>query len=322
MRSPGAPLYRVEGGFALPPGEAEWVNARSGRRLRVAKFAPAEARGSVVLSTGRTEPLEKYGEVISDLVTRGFAVLAHDWAGQGLSSRFGTDRMAGDVIGGADAFLGDFRDVLDAFMNELPEPRLAVAHSMGAALTALALAEGEGRFAGACLCAPMVQFAVGKLPFGVVQTVVGLAGLARFGTKLARQEVDPAKLDFEGNPLTHDRDRFARARALYQAHPELQLGAPTWRWLSFAVELRDRLLGDGAPERIACPVACLIAGDDSIVDGAAIERFASRLRQGSITRVPGAFHEILMERDEQRGAFFRVFDALAAEISARPGATK
>jgi lysophospholipase len=317
MRSPGAPLYRVEGGFSLPPGEAEWVQARSGRRLRVAKFVPSEPCGSVVLSTGRTEPLEKYGEVISDLVARGFTVLAHDWAGQGLSARFGSDRMAGDVIGGANAFLGDLRDLLDAFTSELPEPWLAVAHSMGAALTALALADGESRFAAACLCAPMVQFAVGKLPFGVVQTVVGLAGLARFGTKLAREEVDPAKLDFEGNPLTHDRERFARARALYAAHPELQLGAPTWRWLSFAVELRDRLLREGAPERIACPVACLIAGDDSIVDSAAIERFARRLPHGSITRVPGAFHEILMEQDEQRGVFFREFDALAARVTAR-----
>ena len=297
----------------LPAGDAEWVTARSGRRLRAAKFAPPESRGSVVLSTGRTEPLEKYGEVISDLVARGFTVLAHDWAGQGLSERFSADRMQGDVIGGANAFLGDFRDLLDAFEQDLPRPWFAVAHSMGAALTALALADGEARFAGACLCAPMIQFSVGKLPFGVVQTVVGLAGLARFGTKLARQEVDPAKAEFENNPLTHDRDRFARARALYQAHPDLQLGAPTWRWLSFAVELRDRLLREGAVERIACPVACVIAADDSIVDIAAIQRFASRLRNGSATLVPGSFHEILMERDEQRGVFFQVFDALVAK---------
>lgn len=297
----------------LPEGEAEWVNARSGRRLRAVRFAAAEPRGSVVLSTGRTEPLEKYGEVASDLVARGFSVLVHDWAGQGLSTRFAADRLHGDVVGGADAFLGDYRDVLDAFAPDLPRPWLAVAHSMGAALATLALSEGEERFAGACLCAPMIQFSVGKLPFPVIRAVVGLATLGGVGTALARQELDPAKLGFENNLLTHDRERFERARALYRAHPELQVGAPTWRWLSFAVELRERLLRDGAVERIACPVACVIPGDDRIVDGTAIRRFAARLRRGSTTVVPGAFHEILMERDEQRAAFFRVFDALADE---------
>jgi lysophospholipase len=315
MRSLGAPLHRVEGAFVLPEGQAEWVQARSGRRLRAATFRPAAPRGSVVLSTGRTEPLEKYGEVAAELVARGFVVLLHDWAGQGLSARFAENPLHGDVIGGVDAFLGDYQDVLDAFSSDLPRPWVAVAHSMGAALTALALSEGETRFASACLCAPMIQFSVGSLPFAAVRAVVALAARSGKSTKLARQEIDPAKLTFDNNPLTHDRERFARARALYQAHPELQLGAPTWRWLAFAVELRDRLVRQGTPERIACPVACLVAGEDSIVDRAAIARFAARLRQGSCTVIPGAFHEILMERDEQRAAFWRVFDRLTEKIS-------
>ena len=38
--------------------------------------------GKVVLSGGRTEPIEKYFEVIEDLTGRGFVVLAHDWRGR------------------------------------------------------------------------------------------------------------------------------------------------------------------------------------------------------------------------------------------------
>src|SRR5688500_3011687 len=80
LRREPSSLYRVEGGPFVPPGSAEWLFARSGRGLRVAKFLPAgSVRGSVVLSTGRTEPIEKYGEVAADLVSRGFAVLTHDW---------------------------------------------------------------------------------------------------------------------------------------------------------------------------------------------------------------------------------------------------
>jgi lysophospholipase len=44
-------------------------------------------RGSVVVSPGRSEPIEKYFEVVQDLLDRGFVVLVHDWRGQGLSHR-------------------------------------------------------------------------------------------------------------------------------------------------------------------------------------------------------------------------------------------
>src|SRR3954454_10989135 len=79
-----APLW-VDEALALR-GRADFFLARSGHRLRAARFAPPSTpRGSVILSTGRSEPIEKYGEVIGELLARGFVVLAHDWAGQGLS---------------------------------------------------------------------------------------------------------------------------------------------------------------------------------------------------------------------------------------------
>jgi lysophospholipase len=309
-----APLFRVTGGPELPDGTAEWVVARSGRRLRVALFTPTGTpRGSVVLSTGRTEQIEKYGEVARELVARGFVVLAHDWAGHGLSMRFAGDPLHCDVIGGTPALLTDFHDILDAFAPRLPGRWLAVAHSMGAALTALALTQGETRFAGAALSAPMVAFSVGKLPFWFIRLVVAGAASAAGETRLARKQADPAELAFEENLLTHDRTRFERTRALYRAHPELRLGEPTWRWLQFAVEIRERLVAPGAAERIRCPLVAVAACDDRIVDSAAIKSFAARVPRGRYVEVPGSFHEILMETDERRELFWQAFDRLADE---------
>ena len=178
-----APLFRVDAGPALPPGSAEWIEARSRRRLRAAFFEPnGVARGSVVLSPGRTEPIEKYGEVALELVQRDFAVLVHDWAGQGLSHRFQSDRLRGDIEGGCDAFLSDYADVIGAFARRLPRPWIAMGHSMGGALTALALSELAVRFDGAALCAPMVQFQIGRLPSGVAEVIVdGALRLRRDG---------------------------------------------------------------------------------------------------------------------------------------------
>jgi lysophospholipase len=309
-----APLYRVSGGPPLPDGAAEWLVARSGRRLRTARFGPPGApRGSVVVSTGRTEPIEKYGEVIGELVARGFVVLAHDWAGQGLSARFADDPLVGDVVGGCYALTDDFRDVLDAHAAALPRPWLALAHSMGAALNLLVLSEGEPRFAGAVLSAPMIEFLVGPLPFWLIRGVVAAAGRVGGDTRLARGQVDPAELAFEKNLCTHDRARYERVRALYRAHPELRLGEPTWRWLDFAVDLRERLVTPGAAERISCPVVAVAAGDDRNVSSEAVQRFVARVPRGKVVAVAGAFHEILMETDALRARFWQAFDALAAE---------
>ena len=138
----------------IPPGAvAEWFSGAGGTRLRAALFpATGTPRGSVVLSGGRTEPIEKYFEVAQELTARGFVVLAHDWRGQGLSQRLLPDRLKGHAAGAND-FVADYAALLAAFEARLPKPWLAVGHSMGGCLTALVLARGERRFAGAVLSA-------------------------------------------------------------------------------------------------------------------------------------------------------------------------
>jgi lysophospholipase len=307
FRSEPARLCHASGAPPLPQGSAEWLVARSGRKLRAALFTPSgTARGSVVVSPGRTEPIEKYGEVIADLLDRDFVVLVHDWAGQGLSERFAADALRCDLVGGVKLMLDNYTDILTAYTERLPKPWIAMGHSMGGALTALALSRGESRVSRAVLSAPMIEFRAGFVPFrvarGTIQVVTGLG----FGAELARKG-DPTPA-FENNPLTHDRSRYEQTLALYRAHPELRLGEPTWRWLAFAVEVRDALAAAGAAECIACPVTIVAAGGDRVVNTTATRRFARRLRRGSYVELVGAFHEILMEKDEYRAAFWRVFD--------------
>jgi lysophospholipase len=86
-----------------------------GAPLRAAFFPRAGApRGSVVLSPGRTEPIEKYFEVIEELRGRGFAVLAHDWRGQGLSHRLLPDCRKGHCQDWRH-YVADHKALIDAF---------------------------------------------------------------------------------------------------------------------------------------------------------------------------------------------------------------
>jgi lysophospholipase len=77
-----APLVSIPEAPIPYHGKAEWFSGADGATLRAAFFAPdGPARGSVVVSPGRSEPIEKYFEVVQDLLDRGFIVLIHDWRG-------------------------------------------------------------------------------------------------------------------------------------------------------------------------------------------------------------------------------------------------
>ena len=310
-----APLFRVEGGPPVPAGEALWVKARSGDRLRAAIFRPEGApRGSVVLSPGRTEMIEKYGEVAGEMVARGFVVLIHDWVGQGLSTRLHRDPLRGHIRGGAARFLADVTDVLSAVEARLPRPWIAVGHSMGGGLTALALAEGRLKADAAVLSAPMCGVLTGAQPPVRVRFAARMMALLGRGAALPLPQIDPLRDVFDNNVLTHDASRFARTQALIAAHPELRLGGPTWDWLRFAFDLHDRLARKGAAEGVTMPVEVLIAAEEKLVDNAATRAFAARLPQGMLSAVAGSRHEILMETPDRREAFWTALDRVSAAV--------
>jgi lysophospholipase len=303
-----APLLSIPEASAPADGVAEWVTGEGGVRLRAALFACDSPRGSVVLSPGRTEPIEKYFEVIGELRGRGFTVLIHDWRGQGLSARLAPDPLRGHASAWR-SYMGDFQRVVEQFEGRLPKPWIALGHSMGGALTAVALAEGEDRFAGAVLSAPMLGLNLAGKPAGLVR---GLAwGLSRLSARAgyAAGPGLPLYGAFEGNVLTHDRGRWDRTVALLTAHPELRLGGPTWGWLELAFTVSARLAG----ARLALPLLVVTAQEERLVDNAAARAFCGRAAKGAWVEIEGSRHELLMETDARRAVFWRAFDRFADE---------
>jgi lysophospholipase len=57
------------------------------------------------------------------------------------------------------------------------------------------------------------------------------------------------------------------------------------------------------------PTLIVTAGADKVVRPLAAERFVRNMRLGREIVLPGARHEILMERDAIRAAFWAAFDA-------------
>jgi lysophospholipase len=313
-----APLVSIPEAPVPANGTAEWFHGAEAARLRAALFLPSgKPRGSVVLSGGRTEVIEKYYETIGELQARGFVVLVHDWRGQGLSHRLLPDRLRGHAVGFAD-FVTDYRCLLTHFESRLPKPWIALGHSMGGCLTLLSLAHGVPGFSAAVLSAPMLGLQVGGLPRWLAEGLAATFSRLAPGDYIFGRVGDPHGEDFKDNIVTHDPVRYARNRAIYAADPDLGLNGPTWSWLQFALLASQWLKTAEGPTKIDYPVVCVSAGEEKLVSNPDQKQILARIPNGRWTQIPGAFHELLQETDDVRAAFWREFDAVTA--SAAPSA--
>lgn len=320
-----APLMGVPGATPPPGGVGEWFRGAGGLRLRAALWTPstgvvAQPLGTVVLSPGRTEPIDKYYELIGNFLARGWSVLAHDWRGQGLSARLLPDRLKGHARA-AEEFLDDYARLLDAFEARAPKPWLMVGHSMGAALNLMTLESGEKRFSGAVLSSPMLRIKTGKRSMWSVKLAVrwNLRN-GHGGEYILGDPDDPFDHSFEEDALTSDQARYEQWRQQLYACPHLAIGGPTWGWLSFALDVGERALKPRALKSVKTPVVIVEAGDDRIVWKQTGKWAAQRLPRGRYVESPESKHEIIMERDELRALFLDEFDVMAALATDAPAA--
>lgn len=312
-----APLMGVPGAFPPPGGKGEWFRGAGGLRLRAAFWNPSPARGTVFLSPGRTEPIEKYYELIGDLLARGFAVVAHDWRGQGLSARLLPDRLRGHART-PEGHLEDYRRLLDAFENRAPQPWIAIGHSMGGCLNLVSLIGGEHRIAAALLSSPMLRIKTGKRSMWSVKFATRWnVRNGKAAEYVLDDSDDPFQHTFEKDALTTDERRYELWREQLYACPHLALGGVTWGWLAFALELGDRATKPKSLKRVRIPVTVVQAGDDSRVHKSVSRLVARRLAKGRYVEAPGARHEVLLEVDDRRDIALSEFDGLADLVAPR-----
>jgi lysophospholipase len=283
-------------------GEAWWIRADDGVRLRIGVWRPPAARGTVLLFPGRTEYVEKYGRTAADLARRGFATVAVDWRGQGMADRLLPDRAKGHVDRFAD-YQRDVRAVAAAARAlDLPQRWHLLAHSMGGSIGLRALVEGLA-VDGAAFSAPMWGLVIAPwlrpLAWAVSSAArpVGLGARYAPGTE-AKTYVLAAP--FEDNTLTRDAEMYDYMRRQLRAHPDLALGGPSLAWVNEAMRETRALRRLALPE---VPALCAVGTRERIVSPAAIHTLAARWPTAEVEVYDGAEHEILMEGPALRGRF-------------------
>jgi lysophospholipase len=181
---------------------------------------------------------------------------------------------------------------------------------MGAAILFHAIWDGAIYFERVVALAPMVRIAFVKATAAARLVAETLDALG-FGASFipGGGETSISTKPFAGNRLSTDPVRYARNAAIAAVAPHLAIGDPTVAWIDAAFRCMRAFDDPRFARAIATPTLVIAAADDPVVSTAAVERFAARLKAGHAIVIPGARHEILMERDSVRDAFWAAFDA-------------
>lgn len=302
-------------------GSARWMVTPDGLRIRVGHWPAARntaVKGTVLVFPGRTEFIEKYGPSAADFSARGFATLAVDWRGQGLADRMLAEPRLGHVGKFID-FQHDVAAVVRYAMAEnLPKPWYLVGHSMGGGIGLRALYDGLD-VAACAFTGPMWGIRIPPLLQPLASFLSRYGGLLGVSNKVAPTlSVQSYVLTapYEDNSLTSDPEMFDFIRMQVATYPGLALGGPTVNWLAEAMnECRD-LAARASPD---LPCLTCLGAEEQIVHKDAIRDRMARWPGGELLEIPGARHEVLLEReairDEVHDRLAALFEASAAQAA-------
>lgn len=282
-------------------GSAQWVHASDGVRLRMGGWREGP-KGTVLIFTGRTEYIEKYGRMARVFRAAGLATATIDWRGQGLSDRVASDPNIGHVRD-----FDDYQRDADAFIEAVrasgfPEPYFLLGHSLGGAIGLRSLTRGLP-FARAVFSGPMwgIDFPVWLRPFtGPILDTGYALGLGLAYAPGTGPVPYPLYQPFRTNRLTSDRESYDWLRAHIRAERSLGIGGPSVIWLRKAIREAASL---HAVREVPCPTLTLIGSEEDTVDPGAARRLGASWANGRVETVEGALHEAMMERPEIRADF-------------------
>ncbi|MBC7520656.1 MAG: alpha/beta hydrolase [Sandarakinorhabdus sp.] len=304
---------------SLPAGGATAMRAmRDGWPLRTAIWpARDEAKGSILLLTGRGDFIEKYAETIHDLVDAGWGVAAFDWRGQGLSGRLGDSPEKGHATS-FEPWLADLGEIIALCKAATPGPWFAIGHSMGGHLLLRRLVAGQNDFGRVVLVSPMLGMLAPPLGPRLARLLARLMVLlGRGGDYVARggPRIKAEPGSDRQTLLTSDPERYADEAWWATREPCLSMGSATWGWLSAAFRSIALLFSRGALPGVRTTLLIMIPAIDRLVDNAATRR-AQALIPGSVLEVvPCSGHELLRESSDTRA---RVLARITAFLMERP----
>ncbi len=277
-----------------------------GIRINYAFFEAPEEQGALVILPGIPESYIKYAELVYDLRNTGFSIYIMDHRGVGFSGRMLEDPEKIYVKRYTD-YVDDLGIFMDTVVNAKEHEKLfMIGHSSGGQTGALYLSEHQDLFSGAVFSSPLFKVNTGNIPGWVARPLLAILVTFGGGKKYAFGQGEKYVKTFEGNPLTHSRERWSMwEKYILPQHPEIQSAGYTLRWAQ--VNLKGAAKARRAAKKITLPVLLLEAEEDEFTLPKGRDIFCRRAQNCTRRLFPGSRHELFIEKDEIR-------DEVIAEI--------
>ena len=205
-----APYLELEN-YKAPAGiNSNYVEMDDGIKIRVCYWLNKEKNnsGTIILQQGHNEFIEKYFETIDEFLKKGFAIIAFDWRGQGMSGRM-IKEIEKSYIKDFERHDKDFDEILKLIeTKKFPMPYIGIGHSMGGCLMLSAFYRHPKKLRVGILSAPMLGFK----NEGFLKAASSLMNLTKKDTDylIGSKPNMGIETPFKENDLTRDSERDER----------------------------------------------------------------------------------------------------------------
>jgi len=257
-------------------------------------FRVKQAKAIIVISSGRTEGMVKYQELIYDLNENGYSVYILDHRGQGYSQRLVADKQMG-YVDNFFHYVDDLKFFVDNFVPQFKK-RVLLAHSMGGAIAALYAEHYPHDFNALVLSSPMCEPSIlipSMSDFFCKLVEKREKNLDRYIRGTASYDV--LNYEFKENDLTHSQLRFEIMQKAYAKEPQTRIGGPSVKWLKEACKWSA--VSVQKANLIPVPVLLLQGENDRVVTPEAQVEFCKRALHCKGVTIKGAYHELFIEKD-------------------------
>jgi len=284
-------------GYDATAGTRAWQITRltpgKGPTLRYGVSLPSGATTShmtrfVVFMNGRTEWIEKYAHIPSDLrLEDDIGFLTWDHRGQGAS---GGERAYIENYG---QYTEDAHRITHKICKE--KPYIVIGHSMGGLIALHAAMQGLIKPAAMVLSSPLLGLPERPVPKILARPLSKILSQIPATKRLSSGAGAFTKSPFEGNALTSDHDRYE----LIKATP-YPLGGVKFGWVNATFEAIDFVNQPKNLERFQIPTLVLTGSDERVVDPNGTQAWIQNAARHSKARIEfdvihGARHELFSE---------------------------
>ncbi len=259
-------------------------------------FTKENSKGSICISSGRTEAAIKYKELIFDLYNQDYSIYILDHRGQGFSGRMTQDSEMG-YVDDFQFYVDDLKFFYDNYIKPQNHSRnFLLAHSMGGAIGMTYIEQFPQDFDAAAFSSPMLDFKLGYC-----------SGANTFGGKkpkygLGQGNYEENKASFKKNKLTGSELRYKRMIEAFDKNTSAQIGGATYSWVIASCNQFKYI--NSHVNDITIPFLIFSAEKEQIVKKSAHRKFIRKAQELGKTcnfyEVANAQHELLIEKDPQR----------------------